>query len=189
MECKLLIPELESERHPDVAVYLEAPKNRKGRTLWRTWVPDLIVEVVSESSRDRDYTEKRDDYWARRQGILDRGCEARTGIDPEAAADRSGRKRRSAPMMSARRSSCRGSGWHAGRFSRRRGMKPMTDHLDALRSPCDNSPCGGGSQDGRNAGQPVDLSPRGYPEGAMNSINFSVSCPGAIATARGEPAA
>ena len=32
--------------------------------MWRTWFPDLIVEVVSESSRDRDYTEKRDEYWA-----------------------------------------------------------------------------------------------------------------------------
>src|SRR5438128_854501 len=29
MECKLLIPEWESERHPDVAVYLAAPRNRK----------------------------------------------------------------------------------------------------------------------------------------------------------------
>jgi Uma2 family endonuclease len=63
MECKLLIPELESERHPDVAVYLTAPKGRKDRTMWRTWVPDLVIEVVSESSRDRDYTEKRDEYW------------------------------------------------------------------------------------------------------------------------------
>ncbi len=63
MECKVLLPEWESERHPDIAVYLTPPRNRKGRTMWRTWFPDLIVEVVSESSRDRDYTEKRDEYW------------------------------------------------------------------------------------------------------------------------------
>ena len=31
--------------------------------MWRTWFPDLVIEVVSESSRDRDYTEKRDEYW------------------------------------------------------------------------------------------------------------------------------
>ena len=31
--------------------------------MWRTWVPELVIEVVSESSRDRDYTEKRDEYW------------------------------------------------------------------------------------------------------------------------------
>src|SRR5713101_1638734 len=63
LECKLLIPKLESERHPDVAVYLTAPKGRKDRTLWRTWIPEITIEVVSESSRDRDYTEKRDEYW------------------------------------------------------------------------------------------------------------------------------
>jgi Uma2 family endonuclease len=64
MECKLLIPALESERHPDISVYLTAPKGPRGRTLWRSWVPELVIEVVSESSRDRDYTEKRDEYWA-----------------------------------------------------------------------------------------------------------------------------
>ena len=63
LECKLLVPEMESERHPDIAVYLTAPKGPKDRTLWRTWVPELVIEVVSEGSRDRDYTEKRDEYW------------------------------------------------------------------------------------------------------------------------------
>ena len=60
---KLIIPEWESERHPDIAVYLTPPKGKKDRTMWRTWVPELVIEVVSESSRDRDYTEKRDEYW------------------------------------------------------------------------------------------------------------------------------
>ena len=63
LECKLLIPDWESERHPDIAVYLTAPKGPKDRTMWRTWIPELTIEVVSESSRDRDYTEKRDEYW------------------------------------------------------------------------------------------------------------------------------
>jgi len=63
LECKLLIPKFQSERHPDIAVYLTAPKGPKNRTLWRTWIPELTIEVVSESSRDRDYTEKRDEYW------------------------------------------------------------------------------------------------------------------------------
>jgi Uma2 family endonuclease len=63
MECKLLIPDWESERHPDIAVYLSKPKGRKDRTIWRTWVPELVIEVVSESSRDRDYTQMRDEYW------------------------------------------------------------------------------------------------------------------------------
>jgi Uma2 family endonuclease len=64
LECKLLIPKFDSERHPDIAVYLTAPKGRRDRTMWRTWIPDLTIEVVSETSRDRDYTEKRDEYWA-----------------------------------------------------------------------------------------------------------------------------
>ena len=51
MECKVLIAAMESERHPDIAVYLDPPRNRKGRAMWRTWFPDLIIEVVSESSR------------------------------------------------------------------------------------------------------------------------------------------
>lgn len=63
MECKLFISAWESERHPDIAVYLSPPRHRKDRTMWRTWFPDLAVEVVSEGSRDRDYTEKRDEYW------------------------------------------------------------------------------------------------------------------------------
>lgn len=63
MDCKLLIPEMESERHPDIAVYLTRPKGRKDRTLWRTWFPELTIEVVSESSRDRDYVDKREEYW------------------------------------------------------------------------------------------------------------------------------
>jgi len=62
-DCKLLIPDWESERHPDIAVYLTPPKGRKDRTMWRTWIPELVIEVVSESSRDRDYTQKRDEYW------------------------------------------------------------------------------------------------------------------------------
>ena len=63
MECKLLIPEFHSERYPDISVYLTAPKGRLDRTLWRRWIPELVIEVVSENSRDRDYTEKRDEYW------------------------------------------------------------------------------------------------------------------------------
>src|SRR5262245_12648721 len=51
-DCKLLIPDWESERHPDIAVYLTPPKGPKNRTIWRTWIPELVIEVVSESSRD-----------------------------------------------------------------------------------------------------------------------------------------
>ena len=31
--------------------------------MWRTWIPELVIEVVAANSADRDYTEKRDEYW------------------------------------------------------------------------------------------------------------------------------
>jgi hypothetical protein len=63
MACKLLIPQLGSERHPDIAVYLTRPKGPKNRKMWRTWIPEIVIEVVSERSTDRDYIEKREEYW------------------------------------------------------------------------------------------------------------------------------
>jgi Uma2 family endonuclease len=63
MECKLLVPQWESERHPDIAVYLSKPKGKKDRTVWRSWIPELVIEVVSPRSEHRDYTEKREEYW------------------------------------------------------------------------------------------------------------------------------
>src|SRR4051812_414495 len=48
MGSKLLIPQWESERHPDIAVYLTKPKGPRDRTLWRRWIPELVIEVVSE---------------------------------------------------------------------------------------------------------------------------------------------
>ncbi len=60
-ELKILIPETESERHPDLAVFLAKPPY--GGQPWRDWVPELVVEVVSESSVERDYNDKPNDYW------------------------------------------------------------------------------------------------------------------------------
>lgn len=61
--CKLVVSDWDSERHPDIAVYMKPPVGKKDRTMWRSWIPEIAIEVVSESSRDRDYTEKRDEYW------------------------------------------------------------------------------------------------------------------------------
>jgi Uma2 family endonuclease len=63
MAAKLLIADWESERHPDIAVYLTKPKGPDNRKLWRKWIPELVVEVVSERSTDRDYIDKREEYW------------------------------------------------------------------------------------------------------------------------------
>ncbi len=59
-ECKILITGLESERHPDVAVYREAPPDEE--EVWRAWTPEVVVEVVSPGSEQRDYVEKREEY-------------------------------------------------------------------------------------------------------------------------------
>ncbi len=61
--CKLVVSEWDSERHPDIAIYMRPPVGKIDRTMWRSWIPEIAIEVVSESSRDRDYTEKRDEYW------------------------------------------------------------------------------------------------------------------------------
>lgn len=63
MGAKLLIPDWDSERHPDIAVYLTRPKGRRDCKMWRRWFPEFVIEVVSERSRDRDYIEKRQEYW------------------------------------------------------------------------------------------------------------------------------
>jgi len=62
-ECKLLIEGLQSERHPNLAVYKTAQS--EGETsgeIWRRWVPEIVIEVVSPSSRQRDYDQKPEEY-------------------------------------------------------------------------------------------------------------------------------
>jgi Uma2 family endonuclease len=58
-ECKILIAGLESERHPDLAIYKTPPPDEE---IWSQWVPGIVVEVVSPSSRRRDYEEKPEEY-------------------------------------------------------------------------------------------------------------------------------
>lgn len=60
-DCKLLIEDTQSERHPDLAVYKTAMPGADS-TIWSFWVPEIVVEVVSEESAHRDYVEKADDY-------------------------------------------------------------------------------------------------------------------------------
>jgi Uma2 family endonuclease len=59
-DCKLLVPSLETERHPDVTVY-KTPRP-PGRDYWAAWIPELVIDVVSPSSVQRDYQEKPEDY-------------------------------------------------------------------------------------------------------------------------------
>lgn len=60
-DCKLMIEGFESERHPDLAIYMTRIPNRKD--IWWTWIPEVVIEVVSPGSKQRDYKEKRDEYF------------------------------------------------------------------------------------------------------------------------------
>jgi Uma2 family endonuclease len=60
-ECKILLADLESERHPDLAVYKTAPP-AADEEVWAMWVPEIVVEIVSADSEQRDYGDKREEY-------------------------------------------------------------------------------------------------------------------------------
>ena len=60
-ECKLLSERHESERHPDLSLPMPE-KDDSG--IWREWIPQIIVEIVSGDSEIRDYFEKREEYLA-----------------------------------------------------------------------------------------------------------------------------
>jgi Uma2 family endonuclease len=61
-DCKILIGNFESERHPDMAVYKSPPLSDEN--LWAVWIPDIAIEIVSPGSEYRDYVLKREEYWA-----------------------------------------------------------------------------------------------------------------------------
>jgi Uma2 family endonuclease len=61
-ECKLLVQGLESERHPDLSVYKTAPGEGDDDEIWSTWIPELVIDVVSPGSETRDYEEKPEEY-------------------------------------------------------------------------------------------------------------------------------
>ena len=63
-ECKLLADEFESERHPDLAIYLTREPERDDSSIWREWIPEIVVEIVSFGSEWRDYVEKSEEYLA-----------------------------------------------------------------------------------------------------------------------------
>jgi len=53
----------ESERHPDLSIYL-SPAPKGVEQPWDRWMPEIVIEVVSASSAKRDYEEKPSDYLA-----------------------------------------------------------------------------------------------------------------------------
>jgi Uma2 family endonuclease len=59
----LLVPGEETVREPDLCVYRTWPRNARGYQVWKELVPFLVVEVVSPGQGQRDYEDKREDYW------------------------------------------------------------------------------------------------------------------------------
>ena len=59
-EAKILLSSDQSERHPDLSVYLRAQP--QGKNVWAAWVPEIVIEVVSPRSVKRDYEDKPAEY-------------------------------------------------------------------------------------------------------------------------------
>jgi Uma2 family endonuclease len=60
MESKILVAATQSERHPDLSIYLSPPPDVDD--VWSLWVPAIVIEIVSPSSANRDYHQKPEDY-------------------------------------------------------------------------------------------------------------------------------
>ena len=59
-ECRLRLPGMQSDRHPDQAIYLNPPP--EGEQPWTRWTPQIVVEIVSRGGKKRDFQEKREEY-------------------------------------------------------------------------------------------------------------------------------
>jgi Uma2 family endonuclease len=59
-ECRIRLPGMVSDRHPDQAVYLDPQP--PGPAPWTRWIPHIVVEIVSEGGEERDYVVKREEY-------------------------------------------------------------------------------------------------------------------------------
>ncbi|MDQ3624883.1 MAG: Uma2 family endonuclease, partial [Verrucomicrobiota bacterium] len=60
-EAKILVADDQSERHPDLLIYKTPPP---ATDVWSTWVPEIVIEVVSANSATRHYEEKPPEYLA-----------------------------------------------------------------------------------------------------------------------------
>lgn len=60
-DAALRLPATQSERHPDVAIYLKPP-SEPSQQPWDSWTPEIVVEGIFEGSVERDYVVKREEY-------------------------------------------------------------------------------------------------------------------------------
>ena len=59
-ECRMRLPCMVSDRHPDQAIYFDPEP--PGSRVWTKRVPHIVVEVVSPGGEDRDFIHKREEY-------------------------------------------------------------------------------------------------------------------------------
>ncbi|MGP0069873.1 MAG: Uma2 family endonuclease [Isosphaeraceae bacterium] len=59
-ECRMRLPGMVSDRHPDQAIYLDPEP--PGPRVWTRWVPHIVVEILSPGGEDRDLIDKREEY-------------------------------------------------------------------------------------------------------------------------------
>jgi Uma2 family endonuclease len=59
-QAAMQMPEMQSERHPDLVIYLN-PRPVEDEQPWSYWIPDIVIEVVSAGSEERDYRIKREE--------------------------------------------------------------------------------------------------------------------------------
>ncbi len=64
VEPSVPIPDRATIRGPDLAVYKRWEAKGRGHAVWKEFTPAIVVEAVSKGGGDRDYNEKRDEYWA-----------------------------------------------------------------------------------------------------------------------------
>ena len=121
-ECKLLIPALDSERHPDLAVYLTLRRRIEDARLLASLGPrDRHRGRFAQLAEARLRREARGIPAARRQGILDRRRpQARDGRDA-AGAESVGREQRSSLRPSTGRGCSPGWSSRAEPSSKRPG--------------------------------------------------------------------
>jgi len=59
-ECRMRLPGMVSDRHPDQAIYLDPEPS--GHKVWTKWVPHIVDEVVSPGGEQRDFVDKHEEY-------------------------------------------------------------------------------------------------------------------------------
>ena len=59
----IVIPDKVRVREPDLVLYRKWEGKGRGYAVWKEFMPFLVVEVISPGQEQRDFVDKRKDYW------------------------------------------------------------------------------------------------------------------------------